>query len=82
MDESRKLEIDGNYDFFQRKLGKLLPHREGQFALIRHEEIVDFFDGPGSAYRAGLARFPDHLFSIQLVSSEPVELGHLSVALP
>jgi hypothetical protein len=79
MSDSRRLEIDNNYDFFQRQLGKLLPRHRGEFALIRRCEIVEFFARPGDAYRDGLKRFPDHLFSIQEVRSEPIELGHMSL---
>ena len=78
MKPSREAEIDRNYDFFQRTLGGLLPDHEGQYALLRSCRIVDFFDRPGEAYRAGLSRFNDEFFSIQEVRSEPIELGHLS----
>ena len=52
--EPRQLEIDQNYDFFQRQLKSLLPVRRGQFVLLHGRSIVDYFDGPGDAYRAGL----------------------------
>lgn len=80
MADAHQAEIDRNYDFFQRSLARLLPDYEGQFALIHHAELAAFFDTAGEAYRAGLARYPDRLFSIQLVSGEPVELGNWSVA--
>lgn len=76
MADERKLEIDRNYDFFQRNLKRFLKSNPGEFALLRHRGLVEFFDRPGDAYRAGLARFPDSLFSVQEVRSEPIELGH------
>ena len=76
MPHSRETEIDQNYDFFQRNLGGLLVDHKGQYALLRSCSIVEFFDQPGEAYRAGLARFSDAIFSIQEVRSEPIEMGH------
>lgn len=81
MADAHRVEIDRNYDFFQRNLRRFLTDHEGQFALLRHREVVGFFDSVGEAYRAGTGRFPDRLFSVQPVSSEPVELGHWSVAI-
>lgn len=71
----RRAEIEANYDFFQRSLGDWLCKHEGQFALLRRRKLVDFFDAAWKADQAGLARFPDGLFSIQQVDDEPVELG-------
>ena len=73
-----KSEVDLNFDFFERNLSKFLLDHAGQYALLRHCEIVDFFDGAGEAYRTGLARFPDRIFSIQEVDPEPVDLGFFS----
>ncbi len=79
MSEAIRKEVDTNYDFFQRNLSALLDRHRGQYALIRSAEISDFFDNPGDAYRAGLARFSDHIFSIQEVTDEPVDLGMFSI---
>lgn len=81
MNRDRETEIEQNYDFFQRELAKLLPLKRGKFALIRTRRIVDFFDGPGVAYRAGLEKFPDEIFSIQEVEDRPAEMGLVSLAL-
>jgi hypothetical protein len=81
MNQDRQREIDDNYDFFQRNLARYLKKHRGQFALLRSRAVVDFFDGPGEAYRSGLARFPDELFSIQEVEDRPAEMGLMSLAL-
>jgi hypothetical protein len=75
-----KAEVDRNYDFFQRNLSGFLKDRAGQYALLKSECIVGFYDGPGTAYRAGLAQFSDRLFSVQEVTDQPVELGFMSLA--
>lgn len=80
MPTPRQLEIDRNYDFFQRNLSRFLVTHHGKFALLRRGAVVDFFDGPGDAYRVGLARFEDELFSIQEVDDRPAEMGLSSLA--
>lgn len=80
MTDLRRAEIDQNYDFFQRNLKRMLSRHEGQYALLRHKEIVGYYAAVGEAYRDAVGRFPDRLFSIQLVTREPVELGNWSVA--
>jgi hypothetical protein len=79
MDQARqKLEVDRNYDKFMRVLASLLPEHRDQLALMRDGQIVEFFDKPSDAYRAGVSRFPDHIFSIQEVTDEPIDLGFWS----
>ena len=81
MPTAREIEIDQNYDFFQRHLGELLEDHRGEFALLKNKRIVGLHPGPGEAYRAGLAQFPDGLFSIQEVEDRPAEMGLSSLAL-
>ena len=76
----RRKEIDRNYDFLQRNLARLLPRHEGQYALLKDCRVEGFFDKPGEAYREGMVRFIDGLFSIQEVTREPLDLGFLSHA--
>jgi hypothetical protein len=61
-------EIDKNYETFQAHLPQLLVTYRGKFALLRHQEIIEFFDTSRDAYVAGRKLFPeDQLFSIQEV---------------
>lgn len=73
-------EIDRNFDFLQRNLARLLPAHEGQYALLKSGKIEAFFDRPGDAYREGLDRFEDGVFSIQEVTGKPLDLGFFSYA--
>lgn len=75
MRSEQQIEVDQNYDAFQRMLNAWLPCHRGQYALMRSRQLVDFFDLPGDAYRAGTSRFNDGLFSIQEVTDEPIDLG-------
>ena len=79
MDRDRQaIEVDRNYDFFQRSLAQYLPAHRDEYALIKACELIGFFDSPGEAYRAGLARYEDGVFSIQEVTNEPIDLGFFS----
>ncbi len=75
-----RAEVDANYDFLQRKLSTYLPDHEGEYALLKSRELVSFFTKPGDAYREGLRRFDDGIFSIQEVTAEPLDLGFFSYA--
>ena len=73
-------EIDDNYDFFRRNLATYLPHHLNQFALLRSQNLVGFFDEVRDADHAASAKFPDGIYSIQIVRHEPVDLGFFSHA--
>lgn len=74
----QKLEVDRNYDAFVRTLSTILPQHRGQYALMRHGKIVEFFDRPAAANVAGCERYQDGQFSIQEVTDEPIDLGFWS----
>ena len=80
MIDARKAELESNFDYFRRNLTRFLKDHAESFVLIRHAREVGFFEDVGEAYRAGLERFPDEQFSVQRVSDEPFELGHMSFA--
>ncbi|UZK68465.1 hypothetical protein OKW76_10370 [Sphingomonas sp. S1-29] len=80
MPDIQRQQVDINYDAFQRSLQSIIRDHRDQYALMRDRVIVDYFDNPGAAYDAGMARFSDGIFSIQEVTDEPIELGFWSVA--
>jgi hypothetical protein len=76
-------EVEKNYEAFRVQLPSLMTSHRGKFALMRHEQIVEFFDTARDAYKAGQKLFPeDQLFSIQEVIDTPVDLGFFSHAVP
>ena len=81
MPTPRDVEIDRNYDFFQRNLAGYLVNHRGEYALLKNAAVVEFYPLPGEAYRAGLARYGDEPFSIQEVEDRPAEMGMMSLAL-
>lgn len=76
---AQQQQIDGNYDAFQRTLSSLIGQHRDEFALMRDRSIVEFHRTAGDAYRDGLSRFSDGIFSIQEVTDQPVDLGFHSV---
>lgn len=74
----QRIEVDRNYDAFARALGGIIPAHRDQFALMRDGSIIAYFDKPGDAYREGVSRYPDRVFSIQEVTDEPIDLGFWS----
>lgn len=81
MHDLLRVEVDHNYDFFQRNLAGYLRDHFGKYALLKSCRIVGFYDGSGLAYRAGLAQFSDEIFSIQKVTDEVEEMGMMSLAI-
>lgn len=79
---SKSAEIDRNLAKFLELLPSLIPRHKGQCALMRHGEVIDFFDSAVEAQIAGNQRFSDRLFSIQHVQEVAEELGRFSYALP
>jgi hypothetical protein len=76
-------QVRANYSAFERKLPTLLTSQRGKFALMRHGEIVEFFDTARDAFVAGQKLFAgDQLFSVQEVIETPIDLGFFSHAGP
>lgn len=74
-------EVRANYEAFRSKLPELLEGHAGKFAVIRHREIVDFFDTMADAARFATKMYPDRLYSVQEVTERQIELGFYSIAL-
>jgi len=82
MGHAIEAEIERNYAAFKDIMPALLADAEGQYALMRNQELCGVYASPGEAERAGYQLFGDELYSIQLVSSKPVDLGFYSYASP
>ncbi len=78
--ETKQAEIDDNLVFFRDRLGELIADHRDEFALIRHKQIVEFFDTAKDAQAAGARLYPDRLFSVQKVTESPLDLGFFSHA--
>lgn len=74
-------EIDRNFAAFEAILPVLMTSRAGAHALLRHAEVVDFYDSVSAALAAGRSRFHDGMYSVQEVTDRPVDLGFYSHAI-
>jgi hypothetical protein len=83
MTDPLRQQLEDNYKAFQGQLPTLVSSHRGKFALMRHGQIVEFFDTARDAYVAGQKLFAaDRLFSVQEVTDTPVDLGFFSHAVP
>jgi hypothetical protein len=78
----RRQEIDDNLSMFLKELPRLLPLYKGKFALLRHKQIVAFYDTVSDAVSAANSICPDEIFSIQEVTDMAADAGFYSHALP
>lgn len=76
----QQTEVDQNLDYFLGELPKLTQTHMGQFALLRHRAIIDYFSSPLDAVKAGKSLYSDGVFSIQQVTDVPIDLGFFTHA--
>lgn len=73
-----ELEVDRNFEYFRTIVDSLMATQAGRYALLRHENVVGFFDTMIEAARNGGVKFLDGFFSVQEVTNQPVDLGFYS----
>lgn len=78
MSDEHDVEIDRNYDFFQRHLSEWLGQHAGEYALLYRQELEGFYPDVASAVGEAFRRFGRKSYSIQHVTTEPDSLGHWS----
>lgn len=82
MSDALNHEVDANFDSFQSLIPKLMAeNRRGQFALMRHQEIVSYHDSEHRALASGRATFVDGIYSVQEITDRPADLGFFSHAI-
>ncbi len=73
--ESKRVELRNNYTEFKKALPTLIHDHENKFALMRHGEIIAYFETAPQALKAGRRKFDDDLFSVQEVTDVAADLG-------
>lgn len=73
-------EIDANLAAFMKICPELGAFHTGEHALLRHGEVHGFYATALEAQLAGVRAFDDGLFSIQVVTEQPTDLGFYSHA--
>lgn len=76
--EKKIAEIKKNFIAFQKLLPSIDPRHSGKFAVLRKEEIIDYFDSMRDAAKYAEALYEDGLYSIQEVNARVVDLGFFS----
>ena len=65
-------EVEQNTEVFRYNLSQLMINYKGKFILMRHQEIIEFFDTGRDAYFAGRKLYAhDQLFSVHEVLEPP-----------
>lgn len=83
MQTQRSQEIERNYAAFQGAVAALIAEEhEGKFALMHDGKVVQVYPQLIDAVVAGQSRFDDGMFSIQEVTTKPLDLGFYSHADP
>lgn len=80
MIDAREMEIVRNYRYFSTVVNAAMANHEGEYALLRDCEIVEFFPTASAAVAEGARRYGVLPFSIQHVINRPLDLGFLSHA--
>ena len=78
-EHTQQEEVDRNYKAFKKMLSELIESDAGRFALMQNGELVACFDTNRDAQQAG-NMLESKLFSIQKITSTPVDLGYFSHA--
>ncbi len=76
----RQAEVDLNFSKFKELLGSLSAS-SGKFALMRRGEVIQVYDTFSDALNTATTFYVDGLYSIQKITSQPIDLGYRSRAL-
>jgi hypothetical protein len=79
---SKQEEIDKNLTFFLNELPKVPSAYMGKFALIRHQEVIGYYDTAADAIASANKIYSDEIFSIQQVTNDSVNFRFYSYAVP
>lgn len=72
-------EVEKNYQAFKRLLPDLMKY-ENRHALMRHGKVIGIYSTARDVVLTGRTFYKDGLFSVQKITSRPVDLGYFSHA--
>ena len=76
--EKKIAEVRKNFTAFKKLLPSIDPRHSGKFAVLRKEEIIDYFDSMPDAAKYADALYEDGLYSIQEINAQVIDLGIFS----
>lgn len=68
--------LEEELTYFQANKADLLLHHTGEFALIRHQQLVGTFPTFGEAYEAGVKQFGTEPFLVQHIADQPDQIQY------
>eukprot|EP00919_Chromeraceae_sp_WS-2016_P030651 GHVR01072657.1.p1 GENE.GHVR01072657.1~~GHVR01072657.1.p1 ORF type:complete len:168 (-),score=23.75 GHVR01072657.1:1632-2135(-) len=71
--------VDDNFKAFNKILPTILDANRNQYALMKDCEIIEYFSTFKDADKAGMLLYKDHMFSVQKVTDEVINLGTFSL---
>lgn len=72
----RHAAIKKNRAFFLTQMDNLVDDHYGQYALLRDEKIIGYYDSAGDAVQAAMCHFPDDAsYSVEKIDPEPIYMG-------
>ena len=77
---SQQIEVDKNFEAFKKILPELIRTDRNRFALMRNRSLIACFDTSRDASQAGKTLFDDGVYSVQKITTQPVDLGYFSHA--
>ena len=73
-------EVERNFEIFKNLL-PTLGRDYGKYALLRHKKLIASYDTFEDALKTAESFYEDGVYSIQLITDKPVDLGLRSRAL-
>ncbi len=67
-------EVSQNYEYFLTMLPQWRQTNPTHFALLRHQQLVDFYETENDAIKVGVKDFGWGDFSVQPVNETPVQI--------
>ncbi|MCH8238630.1 MAG: hypothetical protein IIB62_01010 [Proteobacteria bacterium] len=75
-------QVSKNYEHFKKMLPTIINVHRNKYALMRDEEVVNYYTTVEDAVSTAQKFYPDGRYSIQKVTDEVVDLGFFSHAIP
>lgn len=73
-------QVEKNFQAMLERLDEYMVFHENKYALMRNEEVIEFYDSWEDAYKTGRKFYEDGLFSVQEITKTPIDLGYFSHA--
>ena len=73
--DDKHSQLERNYVAFMKVLPTLLPDHSGEYALMRHGAVIEYFHSAVAALSHGRTIYDDDLFSVQEVTTRTADFG-------